>query len=63
MGSYDSAETCELVVCHTLSQLHKEIKTGYVVFYRDDGLAVSHNRPQEIEKTKKKIRKIFEKIS
>ena len=39
MGSYDGAETCELVGCYLLSQLTQipEISIG---LYRDDGLAV-----------------------
>ena len=59
MGSYDGAETCELVGCYLLSQLTQipEIDIG---LYRDDGLAVlNQTRPQKIEKTKKEIRRIF----
>ena len=49
MGSYDGAETCELVGCYLLSQLTKipEIDIG---LYRDDGLAVINQTPQKIEK-------------
>ena len=58
MGSYDGAETCELVGCYLLSQLTKipEIDIG---LYRDDGLAVINQTPQKIEKIKKEICKIF----
>ena len=59
MGSYDGAETCELVGCYLLSQLTQipEIDIG---LYRDDGLAVlNQTRPQKIEKAKKEIRRIF----
>ena len=62
MGSYDGAETCELVGCYLLSQLTKipEIDIG---LYRDDGLAVINQTPQKIEKIKKEICKIFAKIT
>ena len=58
MGSYDGAETCELVGCYLLSQLTQipEINIG---LYRDDGLAVLNQTPQKIEKVKKEICKIF----
>ena len=59
MGSYDGAETCELVVCYLLSQLTQipEIDVG---LYRDDGLALStKSDPQKIEKAKKEICRIF----
>ncbi len=61
MGSYDGAETCELVVCYILSQLKTELRNIDMGLYRDDGLAISYGRPQQIENTKKKICKIFEK--
>ncbi|GFR92822.1 hypothetical protein ElyMa_000876800 [Elysia marginata] len=52
MGSFDGAETCELVGLYLLSQLqHLEIK---VELYRDDGLAVTNKSPQQTEKIKKK---------
>ena len=49
MGSYDGAETCELVGCYLLSQLKQipGIKSG---LYRDDGLAVLNQTPRQIEK-------------
>lgn len=58
MGSYDGAETCELVGCYLLSQLTKipEIDIG---LYRDDGLSVINQTPQKIKKIKKEICKIF----
>ena len=58
MGSYDGAETCELVGCYLLSQLTQipEINIG---LYRYDGLAVLNQTPQKIEKVKKEICKIF----
>ena len=57
MGSFDGAETCELVVVYLLSQLKMVIPN--VGLYRDDGLAFSNEKPCEVEKTKKQICKIF----
>ena len=39
MGSYDGAETCQLVGCYLLSQL-KQLPGIEIGLYRDDGLAV-----------------------
>ena len=59
MGSYDGAETCELVGLYMLSQLqHIDINTG---LYRDDGLAISNKTPRQTELIKKEICKIFKK--
>ena len=57
MGSYDGAETCELVGSFLLSQLqHLDIDVG---LYRDDGLAISNSPPRVTENIKKKICQIF----
>ena len=58
MGSYDGAETCELVGTYLLSLLPDKIKqtTG---LYRDDGLAYCNDTPQNIERLKKSICKTF----
>ena len=56
MGSYDGAESCELVV--VLSQL-KNICGNSIVLYRDDGLAMSHEQPWSIERIKKRIAQLF----
>ena len=57
MGSFDGAETCELIGLFILSQLQDlNINVG---LYRDDGLSVCNKPPREIEKTKKEICKIF----
>lgn len=58
MGSFDGAETCELVGCYLLSQLTQipEINIG---LYRDDGLAVLNQTPQKIENVKKEICRVF----
>ena len=57
MGSWDGAEACELVGLFLLSQLgHLNIDLG---LYRDDGLGLSTQRPQQVERTKKFICQIF----
>ena len=58
MGSFDGAETCELVGLYMLSQLEKlGINIG---LYRDDGLATCNKTARETENIKKEICKIFE---
>ncbi|GFR84580.1 inositol hexakisphosphate and diphosphoinositol-pentakisphosphate kinase 2 [Elysia marginata] len=57
MGSFDGAETCELVGLYLLTQLQSlDVNVG---LYRDDGLAVSDKSPKQNEDMKKKICKIF----
>lgn len=57
MGSYDGAETCELVGNFLLSQLqHLNINVG---LYRDDGLAITNATPRDTENIKKEICRIF----
>ena len=57
MGSFDGAEVCELVGLYLLSQLqHLDMNVG---LYRDDGLAVMKLSPQNTERMKKEICKIF----
>ena len=57
MGSYDGAETCELIGLFLLSEMQNlEINVG---LYRDDGLAVCNKTPREVEQIKKEICKIF----
>ena len=58
MGSYDGAETCELVGCYLLSQL-KQLPGIEIGLYQDDGLAVLNQTPREIERAKKDICQIF----
>ena len=61
MGSYDGAETCELVGNYILSQL-KEIPYDMEIgLCRDDGLAVLDHTPQKIEKIKNEICKVCAK--
>ena len=57
MGSYDGAETCELVGSFLLSQLqHLDINIG---LYRDDGLAICNATPRDTENIKKEICRVF----
>ena len=57
MGSFDGAETCELVGSFLLSQLQNlDINIG---LYRDDGLAISNSTPRETENIKKEICRVF----
>ena len=57
MGSYDGAETCELVGNFLLSQLQDlNINVG---LYRDDGLAITDATPRDAENIKKEICRIF----
>ena len=58
MGSYDGAETCELVGCFLLSQL-QEILGRNIGLYRDDGLVISKGTSKAIENIKKEIGHIF----
>ena len=57
MGSYDGAETYELVGSFLLSQLQDlNINVG---LYRDDGLATTNTTPRDTENIKKKICRIL----
>ena len=58
MGSFDRAETSELVGCFPLSLLTKKYGQN-IGLYRGDGLAAFNGTPQEIEKIKKGICKVF----
>ena len=60
MGSYDSAEVCELVGAFLLNNLSHAIDKTSVGLYRDDGLGVfkSHSGP-ESERKRKEIIKTF----
>ena len=58
MGSYDGAETCELIGLFLLSELCA--KHGCSIgLYRDDGLAVINKTPREVENTKKSMCQMF----
>lgn len=58
MGSFDGAETCELVGCYLLSLLTKKYGQN-IGLYRDDGLAAFNAKPREMERIKKEICKVF----
>ena len=59
MGSFDGAETCELIGLYILYQIkHLDINVG---LYRDDGLAVCNKSPKQAEQIKKEICKVFAK--
>ena len=51
MGSFDGAETCELVGCYILSRLAEKYGNN-IGLYRDDGLSAFNETPQEIERIK-----------
>lgn len=57
MGSWDGAEVCELIGLFLLSQL--QFPGLYIGLYRDDGLALTTQRPQQVERIKKRICKVF----
>lgn len=59
MGSYDGAETCELIRIYILRQLKEKSYGMDIGFCRDDNLAVLDQTPQKIEKIKKEICKVF----
>ena len=54
MGSYDGAETCELVGYYLLGQL-QQLPIIEIGLYRDDGLAVNTLTPKVTDKIKKQI--------
>ena len=57
MGSYDGAETCELVGPYILSKLKKlDINIG---LYRDNRLAICRKTPRQTERIKKEMCKVF----
>ena len=58
MGSFDEAETCELVGCYLLWLLTKKYGQN-IGLYRDDGLAAFNVKPREMENIKKEICKVF----
>ena len=61
MGSFDGAETCELLGLFLLSQLtHLDVNVG---LYRDDGLATCTKTPKQVEAIKKERCKIFKRNS
>lgn len=59
MGSFDGAETCQLIGLYLLSDIQNTIPNINVGIYRDDGLAISRSTPRLAELTKKKLCSIF----
>ena len=62
MGSYDGAESCELVGAFLLHTIKREFgDTCDFGLYRDDGLGISQASPKQTESIKKKLCDIFGK--
>jgi len=58
MGYFDGVETCELVGCYLLSLLTNKYGQN-IGLYCDDGLAALKGNPQEVERIKKGMCKVF----
>ena len=54
MGSFDGAETWELVRCYILSLLTEKYGRN-IGLYRDDGLAAFNGKPHEIQDQKRAV--------
>ena len=60
MGSYDGAETCDIVGLLILSELRKlDIDGG---LFRDDGMGASSLPPNQLEDLKKEICSVFRQL-
>ena len=60
MGSYDGAESCELVGAYLLHKIKERFGNTCVFgLYRDDGLGISNASPRQIELIKKDLCDIF----
>ena len=60
MGSFDGAETCELVGLFLLHQMREKFVDINFGLYRDDGLGFTNNiNPSQLERTKKAIFQLF----
>ena len=60
MGSYDGAETWELVNSFLLFQLPKELEHN-IGLCKDDGLAIANSTPRTTERIKHSICQILKK--
>lgn len=58
MGSYDAAETCELIGTYMLSLITSKFK-DQVGPYHDDSLAVCKATPREMEKIQQQVSDVF----
>ena len=60
MGSYDGAESCELVGTHLLHKIKEKFDSACDFgLYRDDGLGISKASPRQTELIKKDLCGIF----
>ena len=60
MGSYDGAESCELVSAYLLHKIKEKFgSTCDFGLYRDDGLRISKASPRQTELIKKDLFSIF----
>ena len=60
MGSFDGAETSELVGLNLLSKVSKIIYNAHLGLYRDDGLALITNcNGRKLDRIRKKLHQIF----
>ena len=62
MGSYDGAETCQIVGTYILSEISDLIPKENIGLYRDDGLAITNNPPAAAEDLKKKLCEKFKQL-
>ena len=63
MGSYDSAELCELIGIYIQSLLESTLEKDQMSLYRDDGLIILRNiNSQQTDKIRKKTISIFKSI-
>ena len=60
MGSFDGAETCELVGAYLLHNIRETHDYNFGL-YRDDGLGITKASPRQTEKVKKNLCDIFGK--
>ena len=60
MGSYDGAETCELVGLYVLAHFREKFPNGNIGLYRDDGLAAFETKSgREADILRKKFIETF----
>ena len=60
MGSFDGAETCELIGLYILDKLKTLIDQKCIGLYRDDGLAAIPGSGPQVEQKKKQLSKLFQ---
>ena len=62
MGSFDGAESCEIVGLFILSKIGPIFGQKKVGLYRDDGLAVTTKSKRQIDNIRKKLHEQFQKF-